>query len=95
MRFPSPHEGTYMGRTTLRSAAWIIAVVSGLASAQGNGGSQTPCELQYSTCKQTAKADDQFCKTAKEKNCRSRRNDAMKACTTARNRCQLAAGARG
>ncbi|MGJ7510533.1 hypothetical protein [Variovorax sp. GT1P44] len=84
-----------MGRIALRSAAWIIAAVSGLASAQGNGGSQTPCELQYSTCKQTARADYQFCKTAKEKSCRPSLDKAMKACSTARNSCQLSADAKG
>ena len=84
-----------MGRIALRSAAWFIAAVSGLAFAQGNGGSQTPCELRYSTCKQTAKADYQFCKNAKGKSCRPNLNDAMKGCSTARNSCQVAAGAQG
>ncbi|MDM0107910.1 hypothetical protein QTH97_23385 [Variovorax sp. J22R24] len=84
-----------MRSTALRSAAWIVAAASGLAAAQGNGGSQTPCELRFSTCKQTARADYQFCKNAKEKNCRPRLDDALKGCTTARNSCQLAAGAQG
>lgn len=77
-----------MGRIALRSAAWFIAAVSGLASAQGDGGSQTPCELRYSTCKQTAKADYQFCKNASEKNCRARLNKALQSCNSNQNRCQ-------
>ncbi len=70
------------------TAAWILFALSGLASAQGDGGSQTPCELQFSTCKQTANADYQFCKNASEKNCRARLNKALQSCNTNQNRCQ-------
>lgn len=77
-----------MSKLAPLSAAWILAVLSGLASAQGDGGSQTPCELQYSTCKQTARADYQFCKNASEKNCRPRLNKALQSCSASQNRCQ-------
>ena len=84
-----------MKKLSLSAAAWLLLLGSGLAAAQGDGGSQTACELQFSTCKQTAKADYQFCKNAKGKSCRPNLNDAMKGCSTARNSCQLAAGAQG
>ena len=77
-----------MKKIALTSAAWILAAVPNFASAQGDGGSQTRCELQYSTCKQTAKADYQFCKTASEKNCRPRLDKALKNCSVSRNNCQ-------
>ncbi|RZL89414.1 MAG: hypothetical protein EOP82_19680 [Variovorax sp.] len=77
-----------MRRIAFASIGWILALMCGFASAQGNGGSQTKCELQYSTCKQTANADYQFCKTASEKNCRAKRDAALKSCSAARNGCQ-------
>lgn len=76
-----------MRKIALISAGGILALTTGLASGQGNGGSQTACELQYSTCKQTARADYQFCKTASEKNCKPQRDAALKRCTAASNRC--------
>ena len=72
----------------IAAAGVILAMLSGLATAQGNGGSQTSCELQYSTCKQTARADYQFCKNASEKNCRARLNKALQSCSSGQNRCQ-------
>lgn len=77
-----------MRKTTLIPAAWVLAAWSALASAQGDGGSQTSCELQFSTCKQTANADYQFCKNASEKNCRVRLNRALQNCSSSQNRCQ-------
>jgi len=77
-----------MRKTTLISAAWALASWAALASAQGDGGSQTACELQFSTCKQTANADYQFCKNASEKNCRVRLNRALQNCGKNQNRCQ-------
>ncbi|MDM0032896.1 hypothetical protein QTI33_12250 [Variovorax sp. J22P271] len=79
-----------MRKLTLRAAAWIFGLASGLAAAQGDGGSQTSCELQFSTCKQTANADYQFCKNASEKNCRVRLNKALQSCSSGQNRCQNA-----
>ena len=70
------------------TAALLLFALSGLASAQGDGGSQTRCELQFSTCKQTANADYQFCKNASEKNCRARLNKALQSCNSNQNRCQ-------
>lgn len=64
----------------------------GYASAQGNGGSQTSCELQYSTCKQTAKADHQFCVQASDQNCRRNLDRALQQCSKARYRCNMATG---
>ena len=66
----------------------VVVVLSGPARAQGDGGSQTVCELQYSTCKQTARADFQFCRNASEKNCRPRLNKALQACRSSQSRCQ-------
>lgn len=68
--------------------AGLVVVLSGAAAAQGDGGSQTPCELQYSTCKQTARADFQFCQNASEKNCRPRLNKALQSCRSSQSRCQ-------
>jgi hypothetical protein len=70
------------------SSAMVLALLPGLALAQGNGGSQTSCELRYSTCKQTAKADYQFCKNASQKNCGAKRDAALRSCTAASNGCQ-------
>jgi hypothetical protein len=77
-----------MKKLSLSAAAWLLFLGSGLAAAQGDGGSQTACELQFSTCKQTAKADYQFCKNASEKNCRARLNKALQSCSSGQNRCQ-------
>lgn len=75
-------------RTAFIVLAVLLAGAPGLAQAQGDGGSQTACELQYSTCKQTARADFQFCKNASEKNCRPRLNKALQGCRSNQNRCQ-------
>jgi len=72
----------------IAAAGVILAMLSGLATAQGNGGSQTSCELQYSTCKQTARADYQFCKNASGKGCGSKRDAALNSCSAANNTCQ-------
>ena len=77
-----------MRTLALNAAAALLLAFSGLASAQGDGGSQTSCELQFSTCKQTANADYQFCKNASEKNCRVRLNKALQSCSSNQNRCQ-------
>ena len=74
----------------LALVVWAVATVSGSASAQGDGGSQTPCELQYSTCKQTANADYQFCVQASESNCQDRLNAALQRCENAQSRCNQA-----
>ena len=66
----------------------LVVALSGPARAQGDGGSQTACELQYSTCKQTARADFQFCRNASEKNCRPRLNKALRSCSSSQSRCQ-------
>ena len=66
----------------------VVAVLSGPARAQGDGGSQTACDLQYSTCKRTARADFQFCRNASEKNCRPPLNKALQACRSSQSRCQ-------
>ena len=68
-------------------AAVVAVSLSGLARAQGDGGSQTACELQHSTCKQTARADYQFCRNASEKNCRQRLNRALQSCSSSQSRC--------
>jgi hypothetical protein len=75
-------------RAALIAVAVLLAGSPGLALAQGDGGSQTACELQYSTCKQTARADFQFCKNASEKNCRPRLNKALQSCRSSQSRCQ-------
>jgi len=79
-----------MKRSIARAPSVLFALLalSGWACAQGDGGSQTRCSLQYSTCKQTANADYQFCKNASEPNCRSLLNREMRSCQTARTRCQ-------
>ncbi|MDM0066096.1 hypothetical protein [Variovorax sp. J31P207] len=71
----------------LAFAAVVAVSLAGLARAQGDGGSQTACELQYSTCKQTARADYQFCRTASEKNCRQRLNRSLQSCRSSQSRC--------
>ena len=81
-----------MKNIALSSAALILATLSGLAFAQGDGGSQTACELSFSTCKQTARADYQFCRNLPQsstpKNCTPTRDAALRSCTAAYNRCQ-------
>lgn len=72
----------------IASITVLFAVLSSPAASQGDGGSQTACELQYSTCKQTVRADYQFCKTASEKNCRPKLNAALNNCRAAQTRCQ-------
>jgi hypothetical protein len=77
-----------MGRIALLSTGWILALVSGLASAQGGGGSETKCELQYRTCKVTADADYQFCVTASGINCQDQLDAALRRCSAANDSCQ-------
>ena len=74
--------------TALFAVVGCLTGLPGLACAQGDGGSQTACELQYSTCKQTARADYQFCRNASEKNCRPRLNGALQSCNINQTRCQ-------
>ena len=71
----------------LAFAAVFAISLAGLARAQGDGGSQTACELQYSTCKQTARADYQFCRNASEKNCRQRLNRSLQSCSSSQSQC--------
>ena len=66
----------------------ILALMYGLAPAQGNGGSETQCELQYRTCRETANADYQFCKTASGQDCQEKLDAALRNCSAASNRCQ-------
>jgi len=73
-------------------AALAMAAVPGFSPAQGDGGSQTPCELQYSTCKQTAHADYQFCVQASEQNCKQNLDMALQRCSEAQYRCNQATG---
>ena len=75
-----------------RHVAWVLAALPWLAFAQGDGGSQTSCELKYSTCKQTAHADHQFCVQASQKNCAQNRDKALQQCSAAQTRCNLASG---
>lgn len=73
----------------LRHGGWLLALASSVAWAQGDGGSQTSCELKYSTCKQTARADYQFCKNDPGgKNCAAKRDAALNRCTAANSTCQ-------
>ncbi|MGO4391266.1 hypothetical protein AB4Z46_07920 [Variovorax sp. M-6] len=76
----------------LACAVWAAVALSGSASAQGDGGSQTPCELQYSTCTQTANADYQFCVQASQSNCQQHLNEALQRCSDAQTRCNMATG---
>ena len=80
---------------SLIATAWVVLAVAALpgsSSAQGDGGSQTSCELQYSSCKQTAHADHQFCIQASAQNCRQNLNRALQQCTNAQQRCNQATG---
>jgi len=73
-------------------AVLAMAAFPALAPAQGDGGSQTSCELKNSSCKQTAHADHQFCRQSSGKNCQSKLNAALQSCSRARRRCNAAAG---
>lgn len=73
-------------------AALAMAALPGLLSAQGDGGSQTSCELAYSTCKQTANADYQFCVQASQQNCQENLDRALQQCSNAQYRCNMATG---
>ena len=77
-----------MRRIALIFAALILAVLPGFGSAQGDGGSQTQCELEFSTCTQTARADYQFCLNASENNCQERLDTALQSCNARQNSCQ-------
>lgn len=81
-----------MKNIALASTALALAALSGLATAQGDGGSQTSCELKFSTCKQTARADYQFClnlpSSGTPKNCTPKRDAALRSCSAANTRCQ-------
>jgi hypothetical protein len=82
-----------MNRTiALACAACAVAALSGSATAQGDGGSQTPCELQYSTCKQTANANYQFCVQASQSNCQQLLDQELQRCSQAQYRCNMATG---
>ncbi|MDM0113676.1 hypothetical protein QTI66_16070 [Variovorax sp. J22R133] len=76
-----------MKNIALSMLALILVLMAGFAAAQGDGGSQTPCELQYSTCKQTAHADYQFCKQASQQGCQERLDAALGRCRAARDAC--------
>jgi hypothetical protein len=73
-------------------AVLAMAALPGFSSAQGDGGSQTSCELAYSTCKQTANADYQFCVQASEQNCKQNLDRALLQCRATRYRCNMATG---
>lgn len=73
-------------------AVLAMAALPGFSSAQGDGGSQTSCELQFSTCKQTAHADYQFCVQASEQNCKRNLDRALQQCSNAQYRCNMATG---
>lgn len=77
-----------MRTIALAAVAGLLSALAGLGHAQGDGGSQTACGLQHSTCKQTARADYQFCKNASERNCRPRLNKALQSCNISQTRCQ-------
>lgn len=68
-------------------AALMLAALPGFGSAQGNGGSQTPCELQYSTCKITAQADYQFCLNASQGSCQDKLDAALRNCDMRQSSC--------
>ena len=70
------------------SFALSFVLLSGWASAQGDGGSQGKCSLQYSSCKQTAHANYQFCKNASQPGCQGLLNRELRACRVTRSRCQ-------
>ncbi len=78
-----------MNRFLRHTTGWIIALSCGMAAAQGDGGSQSQCELRSSTCKQTARANYQFCKNDPGgKNCATKRDAALRSCSAASSSCQ-------
>jgi hypothetical protein len=73
-----------------RNIPWLLALALAAAPlfAAADQLTGTHCTREYGVCKQTAKADNQACKNAKEKDCSGRLKAALRSCSATQQTCR-------